>query len=305
MVTLPKHGRYDYSPITERKDYSWPGGKRLAFCLTTNIEVYAYRKGTGWDPSKKGEPQQQRNYSWRDYGNRVGIWRFFDMFEQFKLPAAHNVNSLLNEYHPQICDRIRQRGDEVVGHGRTNSERQDGLWEDDERRLIDESTQGVASWAGKRPTGWMGAAAAESVITPDLLKEAGYTYTMGWPADDQPFWMNTRSGPILSVPYPVELNDTAVVVHKDGTANDFATMLVDAFDEMVEQCTAQPLVLTVSIHPFVMGAPFRLGALRRALKHCVEHPKRDRVWWTKPGDVAEYCYTLPPGTIPGEGPKKS
>ena len=95
MLTLPKHNRYDYSVIGERKDYSWPGGKRLAFCTTTNIEVYAYRKGTGWDPAKKGEPQQQRNYSWRDYGNRVGIWRLFDMFEQFKLPAAHNINSLL------------------------------------------------------------------------------------------------------------------------------------------------------------------------------------------------------------------
>ena len=82
MLTLPKHNRYDYSPIGERKDYSWPGGKRLAFCTTTNIEVYAYRKGTGWDPAKKGEPQQQRNYSWRDYGNRVGIWRLFDLFEQ-------------------------------------------------------------------------------------------------------------------------------------------------------------------------------------------------------------------------------
>ena len=122
MLTLPKHNRYEYSIIGERNDYSWPGGKRLAFCLTTNIEVYAYRRGTGWDPAKKGEPQQQRNYSWRDYGNRVGIWRLFDLFEQLNLPAAHNINSLLYEYHPQICERIRKRGDEVVGHGRTNAE---------------------------------------------------------------------------------------------------------------------------------------------------------------------------------------
>ena len=156
MLTLPKHNRYDYSPIGERKDYSWPEGKRLAFCTTTNIEVYAYRKGTGWDPAKKGEPQQQRNYSWRDYGNRVGIWRLFDMFEQFKLPAAHNINSLLYEYHPQITDRIRARGDEVIGHGRTNAERQNDLWELDEKRLIDDVTQEIAKREGKPPRGWMG-----------------------------------------------------------------------------------------------------------------------------------------------------
>ena len=121
MLTLPKHNRYDYSVIGERKDYSWPGGKRLAFCTTTNIEVYAYRKGTGWDPAKKGEPQQQRNYSWRDYGNRVGIWRLFDMFEQFKLPAAHNINSLLvrvsSADHRQD-PRARRRGGRPRPHQR-------------------------------------------------------------------------------------------------------------------------------------------------------------------------------------------
>ena len=80
-------------------------------------------------------------------------------------------------------------------------------------------------------------------------------------------------------------------------------MIVDQFDEMVEQCAAQPLVMTLSLHPFVVGQPFRLPSLRKALKHCVEHAKRDRVWWTTPGQVADHCYALPPGTIPGEGPK--
>jgi allantoinase len=303
MLTLPKHNRYDYSVIGERKDYSWPGGKRLAFCTTTNIEVYAYRRGTGWDPAKKGEPQQQRNYSWRDYGNRVGIWRLFDMFEQFKLPAAHNINSLLYEYHPQITDKIRARGDEVVGHGRTNAERQGDLWELDEKRLIDDVTQEMTKREGKPPNGWMGPAAAESNVTIDLLKEAGYKYVMDWPADDQPFWLKTRSGPILSVPYPAELNDSASIIHRENSPQQFADMIVDCFDEMVEQCAAQPLVMTLSLHPFVVGQPFRLPSLRKALKHCVEHAKRDRVWWTTPGQVADHCYALPPGTIPGEGPR--
>jgi allantoinase len=137
---LPGHGRYAFSPITERPDYDWPGGKRLAFCLITNLEVYAYRKGFGWDPAKTGEPQNQRNYAWRDYGNRVGIWRLFDLFDQLKLPAAHNINSFLYQDHGQIFDRIRARGDEIVGHGRTNAERQGDLWEFDERRLIADVT---------------------------------------------------------------------------------------------------------------------------------------------------------------------
>ncbi|HZP86245.1 MAG TPA: polysaccharide deacetylase family protein, partial [Burkholderiales bacterium] len=201
--------------------------------------------------------------------------------------------------HPQIFERIRQRGDEVVAHGRTNAERQSDLWELDERRLIDDVTQTIKEHEGKPPKGWMGPAASESNITPDLLKEAGYTYVMDWPADDQPFWLRTRAGPLLSVPYPAELNDSASIIHRRDTMQQFADMIVAGFEEMVEQCTAQPLVMTISLHPFVVGQPFRIGALRKALMHCVQHAKRDRVWWATPGAIADFCYALPPGIIPG------
>src|SRR5690606_21455718 len=129
VAMLPKHNRYVYSPLPERPDYSCPNGKRLAFCVVTNVGVYAFRKGKCWDPAKINEPQTQRNYAWRDYGNRVGIWRLIDLFDALQLPAAHNVNALVYEYHPQILDRIRIRGDEIIGHGRTNSEHQGELWE--------------------------------------------------------------------------------------------------------------------------------------------------------------------------------
>ena len=302
-VLIPKHSRYDFIPLTERKDYSWPGGKRLAFCITTNVEVYAWGKGRGHDNAKHGEPQTQRNYSWRDYGNRIGIWRLFDLAEEFQMPLAHNANSLLYEHAPQIMERIRSRGDEIVGHGRTNSENlHDFRWEHDEARVIAEVTETFARHEGKSVKGWMGAGTYENPWTVDLLKEAGYTYVMDWPHDDQPIWMRTRSGPILSVPYPAELNDSASIIHRENTAREFADMIVDQFDEMIEQCAAQPLVMTLSLHPFVVGQPFRLPSLRKALRHCVEHAKKDRVWWTTPGQVADFCYGLPPGTIPGEGP---
>jgi peptidoglycan/xylan/chitin deacetylase (PgdA/CDA1 family) len=296
---LPRHNRFDYSIIDERPDYSWPGGKRLAVNIVTNIEIYAYRKGAGWDPSKTGEPQQQRNFSWREYGNRVGIWRMFDLFDQLGIPAAHNMNTLLYGEYDKIFERVRARGDEIVGHGRTNAERQGDLWELDEKRLIDDVTQAILKNEGKPPKGWMGPSAAESNVTPDLLKEAGYTYVMDWPADDQPFFLRTRSGPILSVPYPAELNDSASIIHRKDQMQDFADMIVAQFDEMIEQCVKQPLVMSISLHPFVVGQPFRLGILRKALKHCVEHEHKDRVWWTTPGAVADYCYELPPGIVPG------
>ena len=299
-MKLPQHSRYDYSPITERKDYSWPQGKRLAFCITTNIECFAFGKGRGHDNAKHGEPQTQRNYSWRDYGNRIGIWRLFDLADELQMPLAHNTNSLLYDYAPQIFERLRKRCDEIVGHGRTNSENlHDFRWEDDERLAIRQVTETFARNEGKAPKGWMGGGAYENATTPDLLKEAGYEYIMDWPHDDQPIWMRTRSGPILSVPYPVELNDSPQVVHRQHTGREFCDMLVDQFEEMVEQSAKHPLVCNVSIHPYVFGYPFRLRPLRKALQHCFSSRFMERVWKCKPGEVSDYCRSLEPGIVPG------
>lgn len=296
---LPKHNRYDFIPLTERIDYSWPGQKRLALVLTTNVECFAFGAGLGHDPAKTGEPQTHRNYSWRDYGNRIGIWRFFDLFDELKLPVAHNVNSLVYDYAPQVMDAIRKRGDEIVAHGRTNAENLRGMWEADEERIIGEVVAKFTHHEGKAPAGWMGPGAYETAHTPDLLKEAGFKYLMDWPLDDQPVWLRTRSGPLLSVPYPIELNDSQVVTHRKQDGREFCDMVVDQFDEMIEQCQRHPLVMNVSIHPNIFGQPFRLRNLRLALQHCLNHPHKDRVWLAQPGQVADYCLSLPPGLIPG------
>jgi allantoinase len=100
------------------------------------------------------------------------------------------------------------------------------------------------------------------------------------------------------VPYPIELNDSQVVIHRKQDAADFCDMIVDQFDEMARQCERHPLVMNVSVHTYVFGQPFRLRRLRAALRHCIEHPLAARVWWTRPRDIAYFCETLPPGLIP-------
>jgi allantoinase len=297
-MKLPGHGRYDYTPIHKRPVYDWPEGKRLAVFFCSNIEQFAFRAGLGTDSS--GAPpaeQNQRNYAWRDYGNRVGIWHYLNLLDQFGLPGAHNVNSAVLEACPDIVERIKGRGDEFVGHGRTNAERQDVLWEDDEARLIGEATEIIARLTGARPQGWLGPGLAESRVTLDLLQEAGYRYVMDWPLDDQPVWMKTRAGPILSVPYPIELNDLPAMVTRHHTGRQFAEMVTDQFDEMLEQSKKYPLVFSVALHPFIVGQPFRLRPFRGALRHIMAH--REAVWLTTPGEIARYCAHLPAGTVPG------
>src|ERR1700683_865489 len=126
-MQLRHHDRYDYSPIFERPQFDWPNGKRLASYGALNVEHFNFGSGLGHTPTTPGPPPDPRNFAWRDYGLRVGIWRIFDLMERLKLPLCHLLNSTVCENHPQIVKRIKERGDDVVGHGRTNSERQSDL----------------------------------------------------------------------------------------------------------------------------------------------------------------------------------
>jgi peptidoglycan/xylan/chitin deacetylase (PgdA/CDA1 family) len=294
------HGRFRYVPIDERPVYDWPGGKRLAFYVAVNVEHFSYGEGLGHSPTGPGPQPDVRNYGWRDYGLRVGMWRLFDLLEEFGLPACHLVNSSVYDHAPEICARIRARHDEFVGHGVTNSETQGDMAEAAERALINEATETIARHEGRKPGGWLGPWIAETGVTLDLLKEAGYRYVLDWPIDDQPVWFKTRSGPILSVPYPIEINDSPAMATRRHTAVDFTEMVIDQFEELLDQSKRQPLVCGVSLHTFVAGQPFRLRQLRRALRHILEHPQKDRVWVTRPDRIVDHIESLPKGTVPGD-----
>ncbi len=299
-MKLPANDRYDYVSIKDRVPYDWPNGTRLAVCLSNNIEHFAYRAGLGVNDSAINAPANYRSYAWRDYGNRIGIWRMFDAFDELDIPWSHNVNSTVMELYPDIVAKIIERGDEIIAHGRTNSERSDGLWEEDEARLIAETTEVITQQWGRRPSGWLGPYIAESAVTSDLLVEAGYTYTLQSPCDDQPIWLRTRSGPLLSIPYPLELNDVGVHILRHNPPPVFAQMMIDQFDEMLRLAEEQPLVYSISLHTFLVGQPFRLKYLRAALEHIAA--RRDDVWLARPEDIAAHVMSLPPGTIPGSGP---
>lgn len=284
-MMISGHDRYDYSPIVERPDFDWPGGARLAVYLGLNLEHFAFGEGLGAELAPGGPQPDILNYAWRDWGNRVGAWRLIELFDELGLPATVIANSGMYAYASRLMDALRARGDEVVGHGRTNSERQSTLHEAEERALILEATATICAAEGRPPQGWLSPWIAESAITPDLLAEAGYGYTLNWCMDDQPVWMRTRAGRLLSIPYPQEVNDIpAIVVRKDGAAA-FADLIIDAFDEMLAQSARQPLVMGIALHPYIVGQPHRLHHLRRALRH-VAMP-REQVWITRAGAIAD------------------
>jgi len=296
-MVLPAHGRFDFSPLPQRSDFSWPGGKRLAMYVALNVETFGFGMEIGSVLGSALPMPDHRNWSWREYGNRVGFWRLLELFDELELPAAHLVNSHLYDTHPQIMHAIKRRGDEFIGHGRTNSERPGARPEEEERALIADATTAIARNEGRAPRGWMTPLMAESKVSLDLLKEAGYRYVLDWPCDDQPIWMRTRAGSLLSIPYPVELNDYVVTCQLDMDPEQYVRAVVRQFEEMIEQSERQPLVFSIALHSFIVGQPHRLRVLRDGLRRIRQHPRFDRVWLTRPGDIAAYCESLPAGTL--------
>ena len=298
---LPTHGRHGYHPWRGRPQWSWPGGARLAVYLGVNLEHFAFGEGMGAELAPgagSGAPQPDvLNHAWRDYGNRVGAWRLLETLDELSLPATVLLNSALYDHAPDLLAAHRARGDEMAGHGRTNSERQSDLPEEGERALIAESTAAIARHEGRPPRGWLSPWIAETRATPDLLAEAGYRYTLNWCSDDQPVWHATAHGPLMAIPYPQEVNDIpAIIARKDGAAQ-FAEMIVDDFEERLRQTrdgVAQ--VMGIALHPYIIGQPYRMRALRRALAHVAA--RREEVWIATAGAVFDHANALPSGIIP-------
>jgi allantoinase len=296
-MALSGHGRYDYSALPKRPVYDWPDGKRLAVYIALNLETFTFGEGLGAHLAPRlGEPDVL-NFSWRDYGNRVGAWRLLDVFRSYAFPASVLLNSALCDEAPELIAACVGRGDEIVGHGRTNSERQGAISEADERTLIAEATWRLREAAGRPPAGWLGPWISESLVTPDLLAEAGYRYVLDWAMDDQPIYLRLRDGGrLLAVPYPQELNDIPAVIARQASGADFADMIVDTLDEMLRQAEDAPLVMGVALHAYIVGQPHRLRPLRRALQHIAA--VGDKIWMTTAGRIADHCLALPAGLVP-------
>jgi peptidoglycan/xylan/chitin deacetylase (PgdA/CDA1 family) len=288
--SLRTHTRYAYSPIVRRPSFRWPNGARLAIYFALGLEQYSFGEGLTEDLVPGIAPPDVLNNSWRDYGNRVGAWRILDAFRQQGIPLAILLNSALCEHAPELVQTCHAAGCEMIAHGYSNSDTMAGMAETDEAAYIRRVAAQMRQLTGKVPAGWASPWIAETALTPDLLQEAGFSYLLDWCMDDQPVWLTTRGGRILSVPYSQELNDSSAIIGRHVGAAEFSGMIIDQFEEMRATPGDQPLVMSVILHAFISGQPFRLRALRRALDHILK--SGEPLWLTQPGAIASHFQTV-------------
>jgi len=286
MAKMMEHGRFAYSAIANRPAVKLPDGARLAVWITPNIEHFQYDKpAISLTPMTAGMQPDVLNYAWRDYGARVGIWRLMEIFEKHNIVATAALNSEACEYYPEIVEAGNRLGWEWMAHGVSNSMLIAGLYEDEERAMITGVLDTIETHAGTRPRGWLSPALTESHHTLDLLAEAEVNYVADWCNDDQPYQLKTRAGSIVAMPYTLEVGDIPIFLERGGTGEDFYQLIVDQFDALWEEGAKTARVLSIALHPFLIGHPFRARYLDRAFAYMKE---RDAVWFATGSEIVDW-----------------
>lgn len=275
---------YEYSPITER-EFSLPGGARVALWVVPNIEHFVFDEPREFH-RLIDEPPDISNHSLRDYGNRVGVWRLFDVLDGFDVPGTVALNAAVCEHEPPVVEAAMDRDWEFMGHGITNSQLLSGLGEDEERAVIAETRDRIAAFTGTEPRGWLGPSRAETFATPRLLVEAGFEYVGDYVNDDQPYRVATAAGDLVSMPYTTVVSDK--LFERGGvTAPAFERIIRDQFDVLYDE-GAEPgnaKVMAISLHPYLVGIPHRSRYLANALEYVTAH---DDVWVTTGGEIVDH-----------------
>lgn len=273
------HDLYDYSPRTEREPIAWPDGKKLAFYVGLNIEHFHVELP---QPGAFGTPDPM-SHGLRDYGNRVGIWRLIELFDEVGLRASAITNSEVVPNYPQIIEAGLERDWSWIGHGLTNSILHSGYSEEEETVVLDQIMAHFAS-AGIQPKGWLGPALTETFNTPRLLQERGFEYLLDWNADDRPFHLNVPG--MVEVPYSLTVNDISLFGGNGVAGSTYEEMVLDQFEVLLSEGGN---VMALPIHPFVVGQPYRFKHFAKAIREITSHPD---VWVTTSEDIATHFRSL-------------
>lgn len=264
--------RIAYSAAPDRRPLAWPGGARVALWVAPNVEHYEYlpQKIRVRDPWPRVPHPDILGYGLRDYGNRVGVWRFMELFDRLQLRCTVSLSMAVLDMYPQIAEAMLSRRWELMSHGLYNTRYHWGLDEDEERAAIEECQEIHRRFTGTGLSGWFSPAASNTLQTPDLVAEAGIGYLCDFYHDDQPTPIRVRRGELFSLPYSMEINDS-ICWRRGQEGAAFAQKIRDEFDTLYAEGAEHGKVMNIALHPFIMGQPHRIAHLERALEYVLGH----------------------------------
>jgi peptidoglycan/xylan/chitin deacetylase (PgdA/CDA1 family) len=288
---------YDWVPISKRQPLKWPNGKRLALIITINCEYWDLLKESGKPYYAGGPPTipdplpgnvaDYPNFTWREYGLRVGCWRMFDLFDAASVPLSVTFNAKTALERGEIIERVKAQNWELVAHNYEQGELLPQYMFDPEgeKAVIHETLKVYEKVVGRKAGGWLSSSLRSTPHTPEVLAEAGLKFLCDYMNDDQPYLIHTAHGPLVNVPYSVEINDFTFFHRRAMSSEDALLMLKSQFNELYAESAKTGKMMNIGLHPHVSGHPHRMQFFRDFLSYVKQFGD---VWFAKREEVADW-----------------
>ena len=264
--------RTPYSAIVDRPPLHLPDGARIVVWTIVNLEVWDISRPMARQvlPAPTGQVllPDVPNWAWHEYGMRVGVWRFFDLYRRLGIRPTVSINARVCEDYERVARECRDAGWEFMGHA---YEQMPIHRVDDQRAMIERSVGIIERFTGEKPVGWLGPGLTETEETPELLAAAGIKYIGDWVYDDEPTEIQTANGPLITLPYSVELNDIPMMLVQHHESGYFTTRIIDTFDRLYREGGERAKIMAIAIHPYISGQPHRIKYLEAVYDHINRH----------------------------------
>lgn len=288
---------YDFVPLPHRKKLRWPNGARLAVLLTINLEFWELTRNQT-EPLYPGGPASiphpvpgnvpdYVNWTWREYGHRIGVWRIIDVLDAAGVPASCTMNARMATDRRAVIDAVNERGWELVPHNWVQNDiLSDYAHRPDEERDVVQRTLNVFEKVVGRPAkGWLSSSLRPTERTPELLAEHGCIFFCDFLNDDQPYMLRTANGPLVCVPYSNDINDFNLFARGGMTLDQGLVTLREQFNQLYAEGADDMRIMNFGMHPHVMGQAYRIRALRDFLDYITGF---DGVWFPKREEIADW-----------------
>ena len=264
--------RTPFSAIVDRPPLKLPGDARIVVWTIVNLEFWDISRPMARQvlPAPTGQVllPDVPNWSWHEYGMRVGVWRFFELFARLGIAPTLSINARVCEDYARVAQAAHQAGWEFMGHAYQQGPIHQ---EPDQKAMIERSVDVIERFTGIKPVGWLGPGLTQTEDTPELLAAAGIKYIGDWVYDDEPTEIHTGSGPLVTLPYTVELNDIPMMLVQHHESAYFTTRCIDSFDRLYREGRERAKIMAIAIHPYISGQPHRIKYLEAVYDHIARY----------------------------------
>ncbi len=278
--------RIEYSPIIDRKSLKLPGNARVAIWVIVNVEQWDIKAPMARTvlPAPQGVSviPDIPNFSWYDYGLRVGFWRLKRVLDRYQVKATLSLNAAVCNTYPILVEESLKSDWEILAHGFVQRALN---VEKDERDVIRRTIQTIRDFTGRAPRGWMGPGLNETFDTLDILAEEGIEYVADWVNDDQPYPLKVKGGTLIALPYTVEINDIPIFLIQHHRSSEIYERARDQFDTLYEEGSETARFMAIAVHPYLTGVPHRIGYFEQIFQYIKEH---DGVVFMRGSDILEW-----------------